>query len=189
MTKEELEKLGLTEEQIKNVFVINGKDIEKAKGELATKKTELETLQGQLITANKEIEGFKNLDVEGIKKAAEDYKTKFEEAEIEAKEELEKIQFEHELENAIRDSKAKNVKAVKALLDVEDLKDSKNRSDDIKQAIEATKTENDYLFGGSDPEGTGGSLGAGQKKTVDGDTSSSSSGFIDVIREVQAKRS
>lgn len=167
MTKEELLELGLTEEQIPGVFKINGIDVEKAKGELETKLKEVETLQGQLETANKEIEGFKNLDVEGIKQAAEDYKTKFEDAERKSKEELETLKFEHELEGAIRDSKAKNVKAVKALLDVEALKGSKNQIEDIKAAIEATKTENDYLFGENDPEGTGGSLGNGDKSNKD----------------------
>lgn len=187
MTKEELLALGLTEEQIPGVFKINGIDVEKAKGDLETKETELKTLQGQLDIANKQIEDFKDLDVEKIKQAAEDYKIKFEDAEKKSKEEIEKLQFEHELEGAIRDSKAKNVKAVKALLDIESLKGSNNRANDIKLAIEATRTENDYLFGEMDPEGTGGSLGAGEKaKGKQDDTSAT--GFIDAIREVQAKR-
>ena len=46
MTKEELQALGLTEEQITELFKINGKDVEKAKGELGTKEKEVETLQG-----------------------------------------------------------------------------------------------------------------------------------------------
>lgn len=190
MTKEELLELGLTEEQIPGVFKINGKDVEKAKGDLKGKEETIETLQGQLKTANKEIEDFKELDVKEIEKRANDYKEKFETAETEAKKKLENIQFEHELENAIRDSKAKNVKAVKALLDIETLKDSKNQIEDIKQALEATKEENDYLFGDDEPKGTGGSLGAGEKNKGNGDTSSTdtATGFIDAIREVQAKR-
>lgn len=190
MTKEELLELGLTEEQIPGVFKINGKDVEKAKGDLKGKEETIETLQGQLKTANKEIEDFKELDVKEIEKRANDYKEKFETAETEAKKKLENIQFEHELENAIRDSKAKNVKAVKALLDIETLKDSKNQIEDIKQALEATKEENDYLFGDDEPKGTGGSLGAGEKNKGNGDTSftDTATGFIDAIREVQAKR-
>lgn len=187
MTKEELEALGLTEEQIKDVFKINGKDIEKVKGDLKGKEETIETLQGQLDTANKEIEDFKELDVDEIKKRADDYKTKYETAETEAKEELESLKFEHQLEGAIRDSKAKNVKAVKALLDVDSLKESKNQIEDIKAALESTKADNDYLFGEIDPEGTGGSLGAGERKKIDSDKTSST-GFIDAIREVQAKR-
>lgn len=146
MTKEELQALELTEEQIKEVFKINGKDIEKAKGDLKAKETELEDTKKLLADANKEIEDFKELDVEGIKARADDYKEKFEAAETKAKEELERVQFEHDLENAIRDSKAKNVKAVKALLDVESLSNSKNRKEDIKTALNVVAEENDYLF-------------------------------------------
>ena len=44
-------------------------------------------------------------------------------------------------ENAISASKAKNVKALKALLDVETLKASKNQAEDIKTAIEVKVKE------------------------------------------------
>lgn len=163
MKREFLKKLGLTDEQIDKIMGENGKDVEKAKGDLSTKETELASAKEQLGTANSKIEEFKEMDVEGIKAAADDYKTKYEEAQNKAKDELEKLQFEHQLENAIRDSKAKNVKAVKALLDIEALKNSNNQIEDINQAIKATKEENDYLFGDNEPTGTGGSLGGGQK--------------------------
>lgn len=146
MTREYLESLGLEKEVIDKIMKENGLDIEKAKGDLTTKETELADTKKLLKTANEQIEDFKELDVEGIKAAAEDYKEKFEAAKIKAKEDLEKVQFEHELENAIRDSKAKNVKAVKALLDIDNLRDSKNRTEDIKAALEGTMEENDYLF-------------------------------------------
>lgn len=97
MTKEELLALGLTEEQITELFKINGKDVEKAKGDLATKEQELADTKKLLADANKEIEDFKELDVEGIKKAADDYKIKFEAAEQKAKEEIDKIKYEHSL--------------------------------------------------------------------------------------------
>lgn len=166
MTKEELKKLGLDEEQIKEVFRLNGIAVNNAKKELETLETEAKTLQGQLEAANKEIESFKDLDLEGIKQAAEDYKTKFEEAEAKAKKELEEIQFEHELEGMARDFKAKNIKAALALLDKEELKESKNRKDDMKKAFESISEENSYLFGDDAPKGTGGSLGAGSKGDV-----------------------
>lgn len=165
MKKEQLTEIGLTEEQITEVFRLNGLAINAVKAELDTKEAEVETLQGQLETANKEIEGFKGLDVEGIKAKADEYKTKYEQAELEAKEKLEKIEFNHELENAIRDSKARNITAVKALLDIENLKNSNNRLEDINKAIESTKEANDYLFESEQARGTGGSLGNGGKGT------------------------
>lgn len=159
MNKEQLVELGLDEDQIKEVFRLNGIAVNNAKGDLDTKETELASLRTQLEEANTQIDGFKDLDVEGIKAATEEYKTKFEEAKIKAEQDIEALKFEHELEGAIRDSKAKNVKAVKALLDIDNLKGSNNRVDDIKAALEATKADNDYLFKDEAPQGTGGSLG------------------------------
>lgn len=188
MTKEELKALGLTDEQIAEVFKINGKDIEKAKGDLKTKETELETLQGQLKTANKQIEDFKEMDVEGIKKAADEYKTKFEEAQANAQKEIEALKFEHSLESALTKAGAKNVKAAKALLDIEILRSSKNIDSDLETAISTLKETDNYLFGEIEPTGTGGSLGGGEKPKGDGDNKVSTNDFISAIREVQAKR-
>lgn len=149
MKREFLKELGLTDEQVDKVMTENGKDIEKAKGDLAAKETELEEVKGQLEAANKQIEEFREMDIESIKQAAEEYKEKFEQAEIDAQEKLEALQFEHNLERQIVAAKAKNVKAVKALLDIDTLRKSKNQSEDIKAAIKAVQKDNDYLFGES----------------------------------------
>ena len=163
MTKEELIALGLTEEQISEVFKINGKDVEKAKGDLSTKETELASTKEQLKTANTEIESYKSMDIEGIKASAESYKTKFEAAEKKAKEEIDALKFEHSIESALAKAGAKNVKAAKALLDIESLKNSKNMDVDIDVAITKAKESDPYLYGETDPSGTGGSLGNGSK--------------------------
>jgi len=173
VTKEELKALGLNEEQIAEVFKLNGIAVNNAKGDLAakekeleTKTKELETLQGQLETANAEIESFKEMDIESIKAAADDYKTKYETAKTEAEKEIESLKFEHSLESALSKAGAKNVKAAKALLNIESLRDSKNIDVDIETAITTLKESDDYLFRESDPQGTGGSMGNGGKGTV-----------------------
>lgn len=166
MKREFLKELGLTDEQIDRVMAENGKDIEKYKSdletkekELETKETELETLQGQLEAANKQIEDFKEMDIEGIKQAADDYKEKYEKAKQDAEAEIEALKFEHSLESALTKAGAKNVKAVKALLDIESLRNSKNVDSDLETAITTLKETDSYLFGDVEPEGTGGSLG------------------------------
>ena len=161
MTKEELLALGLTEEQITELFKINGKDVEKAKGDLTAKETELASTKEQLKTANTEIESYKSMDGEGVKKAADDYKAKYEAAETKAKEELETLKFNHAIENALGAANAKNVKAVKALLNIEGLKLNGEEIVGLKEQIDNLKKDNDYLFGETDPAGTGGSLGNG----------------------------
>ena len=151
MTKEELKALGLNEEQIKEVFKINGKDVEKAKGDLAAKETELASIKEQLETANAEIESYKSMDIDSIKQAAEEYKTKFEEAQAKAKADMEKLQFDHALEKALTSAKAKNTKAVKALLDLEGLKFKDDEIIGLKDQLEKVKEENDYLFEADEP--------------------------------------
>lgn len=146
MKREFLKELGLTEEQIDKIMGENGKDVEKAKGDLSTKETELASVKEQLETANSKIEEFKEMDVEGIKAAAEDYKTKYEETQTKAKEEMEKLQFEHKLEGALSGAKAKNIKAVKALLDMEGLKLNKDEIVGLNEQLEKIKEENSYMF-------------------------------------------
>jgi len=146
MKREDLKAMGLTDEQIDKVMAENGKDVEKAKGDLATKETELENAKEQLKTANETIESYKSMDIDSIKQSAEEYKTKFEEAQKQAKADMEKLQFDHALENALTGSKAKNVKAVQALLDLEGLKFNDGDIVGLKDQLEKIKEENDYLF-------------------------------------------
>jgi len=165
MTKEELLALGLNEDQIKEVFKINGIDVEKAKGEfdtvkntLATKETELTTAKDQLKTANETIQSYKDMNIEDIKKSADDYKKKFEDAETKAQAEIDALKFEHAVENALNKAGAKNVKSVKALLDLEVLKGSKNVDTDLEAQLTALKESDAYLFkedessGGANPK-------------------------------------
>lgn len=146
MKREFLKELGLTDEQIDKIMSENGKDVEKAKGDLSTKETELASVKEQLETANSKIEEFKEMDVEGIKAAAEDYKTKYEEAQNKSKEELEKLKFEHKIESALSGAKAKNIKAVKALLDMEGLKLNGDEIVGLNEQLENIKKENSYMF-------------------------------------------
>lgn len=146
MKRKFLEELGIGKENIDKIMAENGKDIEKAKGELEAIETEKENLEEQLEKANETIEEFKDMDIESIKAAAEDYKTKYEESKVEYEKELEKIKFNHTLEDALKGAKAKNVKAVKALLDLEGLKLNEGKIIGLDEQLENIKEENDYLF-------------------------------------------
>lgn len=153
MKREFLKNLGLEDEAIDKIMAENGKDIEKAKGdleakeaELKAKETELETLQGQLEKANEQIEEFKDMDIEDIKKKADEYKEKYETAKAEAEKELEKIRFDYEIDKALSGAKAKNTKAVKALLDLENLKLTDEKILGLDEQLEKIKEDNEFLF-------------------------------------------
>jgi chromosome segregation ATPase len=147
MKREDLEKLGLTAEQIDKIMAEHGKHIEKYKTDLTAVKTEADTLKKQLGEANQQIENFKSMDIEGVKKSADEYKAKFEQVQIDAKKQLEQLHFEHALTGALTGAKAKNVKAVRALLNTELLKLAEDGSiSGLKDQLEKIQSENDFLF-------------------------------------------
>ena len=61
------------------------------------------------------------------------------------------MEFNSVLDGAISKSGARNATAVKALLDLDSLKTSKNQADDITKALESVKSENGYMFGSDEP--------------------------------------
>jgi len=148
MNKQDLEKLGIDEEIAKQIIILHGKDIEHLKADLEAKAGEVEQLNSQLVEAGKAIEGFKELDVEGIKAAAEEWKTKAEQAQAEAEQKVQALRFEHALKEALGAAKAKNSKAVKALLDLDSVKFSENgeQLEGLEEQLAAIKEENSYLF-------------------------------------------
>lgn len=156
-----LKELGLEKDVIDKIMAENGKDIESYKNQVSTLTTEKSTLATQLSDANKQIEAFKDLDVDSIKATADDYKAKFEAAEAKAKADMEKLQFDYALTAALSGAKAREPKAVAALLDMEGLKLNNGEIVGLKDQLEKLKTEKDFLFESDDPapslvRGTGG---------------------------------
>lgn len=133
----------LSKEAIDAILDENNRDIESVKAKYGG----YDDIKQQLAEANKTIEEFRSMDIDGIKKAADDWKQKAEQAEREAAEKIEAIQFDGLIDSAITKAKGKNTRAIRALLDVDALKQSKNREADINAALDAVKKENGYLFG------------------------------------------
>jgi len=148
MKREELKSLGLTDEQIDKVMAANGADIETHKSATTKANTDLQAAKDQLAEANKQIEAFKEMKPEDLKKAAEDYKSKYDKLVEDHAAETKQHQFDSALEKGLAEAKAKNPKALKGLLDLTNLK--YNEADGslvgLKEQIEKIKPENDYLF-------------------------------------------
>jgi hypothetical protein len=146
MKREELEKLGLEKEAIDSIMALHGKDIEANKAKAAAIEAERDGLKSQLDEAAKAIEGFKALDIEGVKKSADEWKAKAEQAQKDAEKQVYQVRYESALSDALKASKAKNVKAVRALLNEADLKLTDDGLVGLKEQLEKVKPENDYLF-------------------------------------------
>lgn len=149
MKTEELKEIGLNDEQIASVFRLRGKEIEdynSLKNEYEALKTENENFKNQVKSANEQIEAFKDMDIDSIKASAEEYKRKYEEAQAKAKEDIENINLNNAIDLGLVNAGSKNIKASKALLDLDSLKASKNLNDDLKAQIENLKESDGYLF-------------------------------------------
>ena len=146
MNKEQLQQLGLTDDQIAEVFKINGQDIEALKAANSTAETEKSNLQALLTAANKQIEDFTKLDIDAIKTEAATYKQKYEAEQTANAEKVQALQLQHTIDNALLIAKTKNAKAAKALLNVEELKTSKDLTKDLESQIAAVKESDPYLF-------------------------------------------
>ena len=168
MKREDLKVLELADEVIDQIMKLHGKDVEAHKVQLTEAEKQVTSLQGQLDEANKTIEGFKELDVDGIKAAANEWKTKAEQAKAEATAEIEKLKFDHALEGALTEARAKNPKAVKALLNFENLKLAEGgKIVDLDAQLKVIKEKNDYLFESDQPVPKIVTGGQGKTKVTD----------------------
>ena len=156
---------GYTEEIDKNVSAEIGKAFV-AKVDFDAKNTENKTLKSQMTEANKRIQAFEDMDIEAVRREAADWKKKAEQAEKDAAAQVEAVRFDAQLDSAIGKAKGRNAKAIKALLDVDALRASKDPDKDISAALEQLAKDSDYLFDTGNPPppyagGTGGSPAGG----------------------------
>lgn len=177
MKTEFLKSLNLSQEVIDKIMAENGKDIaveqkkaEKAIQERDSYKLKAESLETQVNDANTEIQKFKDMDIDGIKKAADDWKETAEKAKADADKQISQMKFDYALSAALTGAKAKNAKAVKALLDMDGLKFNDGKIVGLDEQLAQIKTDNDYLFESDEPapefvKGTNGGTGSvGGKK-------------------------
>lgn len=146
MKREQLKEMGLAEDVIDKIMAENGKDVEAEKAKTTAKETELKNLSTQLTDANKQIESFKGMDVEGIKKAADDWKTKYETAKADAEKELGALKLDTAVERALTAAKTKNPKLAKAALDMSVIKLDGENILGLNEQLTKLKETDGYLF-------------------------------------------
>lgn len=117
-----------------------------AKADFDAKNTELKTTRGQLDAANKKIADFESQDIETVRREAADWKQKAQQAEKDAAAQVEAVRFDAQLDAAISKARGRNAKAIKALLDVDTLRQSKDADKDITAALDALAKDSSYLF-------------------------------------------
>ena len=153
MTRKQLEDLGLTKEQADSVMKINGDDIENAKGTAATEiknlQTEVEGLKTQVGDRDQQLETLKASagDNADLKKQIEDLQTENATAKATHESELNQLKIDFAVEKALTGAKAKNIKAVKALLELGEAKlDKDGNVKGLDEQIEKLRSGDDTKF-------------------------------------------
>lgn len=143
MKREDVKKQipGITEEQLNWVMQENGSDINREKSAAAALQTQLDNANAQLKTAQ---DGLKAFDG---KKKPEEYEAELTKLKADMKAQAEGFAFDNALDAAIMGKKGRSVKAVRALLDVDALKGSTDRSTDIAKALDEAAKANPWAFG------------------------------------------
>ena len=147
-------------------------DYEKQKDKLSAAEDKVKTLTESL-------DKFKDVDADKLNGEIADLKKQLEEKDKTFASQIEDRDFDDLVKDAIAEAKGRNPKAIKALLDVEALKASKNQKDDVAAALKklAEAEDSKMLFGEDQPAPVG-KVGAIGKVT--GGTSGDS--FMDSIR-------
>ena len=123
-------------------------------------KDKVDDLDKQLTTAKDELKKFEGVNAEDLKQQIADLNKKLGDQENEYKSKIADRDFQDLVDKSITKHKGVNAKAIKALLDMEALKGSKNQESDVDKAIaELTKAEDSKMLFGSDPVGTGNPIG------------------------------
>ena len=113
-----------------------------------SKNEATKALKAQLDEATKTIQEMQEQgkDIEAVRKSAQEWEEKYKAAQKEAEQKVAEVQFQSILDRAIGRARGRNTKAIAALLDMEELKSSKNQEHDVEAALSALKEENGYLF-------------------------------------------
>ena len=148
MTKEELKALGLTDEQADKVVADYGKNYV-AKAQFNTKNEELKHAKEESEAVTKQLEELKKAN-EGNKDLATQLEKMKQEAETRKKEytdSINRMKLDNAVDIALNGSKAKNTKAVRALLDLKEAKvGDDGKVAGLDEQLKKLQESDPYLF-------------------------------------------
>lgn len=132
-------------------------EYEKVAGELGKAKETITANDEAIKDLEGKLAGFKDADVTGLKERIAALETEKGNIEKNYRQQLEDRDFDDIVKDAIAAAGGRNAKAIRALLDVDELKKSKNQKNDVAAAIKTLTEEEDskMLFGTPEPQPTG----------------------------------
>ena len=138
------------------IYTTNLENVDVRYNKLQEQKKQLEeaskTYQKQLEELTKN-----NADVEALSKLVEQLQLSNKELEENHSKEMHNLQFNFALEGALTNAKSKNNKALKALLNMDNIKYQEGKLEGLQEQIEALQKDASYLFDlETTPQSTGG---------------------------------
>lgn len=169
--KELLKAQSLTDEQINNITAkmkeekIYTTSLENADERYTKLKGQKADLDEQIKAANTTITELKknNKDNEALQQTIQDHEATIENL----KKESAQKDFNYALDSALKDNKCKNAKALKALLDLDNIKFNEGKLEGLEGQLTALKESDGYLFDTSNPA-PGNTGGTGNHPRVGG---------------------
>ena len=158
MNREFLKGLELSDEHIESIMKEHGKSVNTLKEEKETAETkakDVDELKKQIKERDTQL-GDLSKKAKGndeLEKKIKDLQTSNETTQTEYQSKLDQQQFDFALEKAITGKKARNPKAVKALLNTESIKLDGDKLLGLDEQLKGLKESDSYLFGESDKLG------------------------------------
>lgn len=181
MKREDLKKLGLTDEQIEAVMTTHGQDMQAVNSQVATLQQSETDLKSQLASRDKDLSKLQkdNKDNEELTDQLKTLRDEYKTLEKTSADNLVKVQRDSALNTLIGQSKAKNAKAVSALLDADKITFKDGQLGGAKEQLDALVESDPYLFdlgkkqgydpaGGSAPKNYGSFEEAMKENDIDG---------------------
>lgn len=167
MKREDVQKQipGITKEQLDWLMAENGADINAEKQKSQTLQSDLDSARQQLQTAQDGLKAFDGVDVKDLQGQIAKLKSDMA-AQADA------FAFDSALDGAIRDARGRDVKAIRGMLDIDALKASKDRTADIRAALDTLVKDKAWAFesGSGSSAGTGVTVATGGEHGTGGST-------------------
>ncbi|CCI60673.1 phage structural protein [Staphylococcus equorum subsp. equorum Mu2] len=156
-TREELRGIGIDDDKIEGIMSLHGQEIQIFKDKVSQKDSKLKELQ-TTVDSYKEDNEQKDNELKDLQEKAKngddlqqtisDLRQANQEKEEQRQKEVKELNFNHSLENKLRDVGARNVKAVRALLESDNLKfnDEDNEVIGLQDQLEKLRESDSYLF-------------------------------------------
>ncbi|MDF7683516.1 phage scaffolding protein [Lactobacillus sp. ESL0679] len=149
MKKEQLKELGLSDEQITKVIALNDKDVSAIKGSSAELSTENESLKQQIADRDKDLKKLRkeSSDNKDLSKQLKDWQDKYKQDTEQLNDQLSQTKLNNAIDQSLTQSKVRNTKAAKALLNMDNIKlNDKGELIGLDEQVKGLKQSDAYLF-------------------------------------------